>query len=356
MKKIISAALAALLVLLCVPLTGCSKKEKLIVCNWGEYISDGADGSLDVIAQFEKEFNCKVEYVTAESNETLYSNMQSGGVKYDVIFPSDYMAERMIREGMIQKLNYDNIPNFSNIMDQFKNLDYDKTNEYTVPYFWGTVGLIYNESLLSEEDVKKLENAEDWSMLWSKNYPNQIMIFNNPRDAFAIAQKQLGFSQNTEDPEEIRQAAALLKEQKWVFAMDEFFELMPSGGLAMATYYAGDYMTVAEENEDLKFVIPACGTNIFNDVMCIPQQSQNKELAEKFINFMLRADIGRANTEYVYYSTPNNAVLQNLDEELRESEIAYPERKENWEAFADLSPAATELMRDLWVEITTGNK
>lgn len=357
MKRIISALLALTLSLaLIAPLTACSSKETLVVCNWGEYISDGEDGYMDVVAEFEKKFNVNVEYVVAEDNETLYSLMKSGGVQYDVIFPSDYMIEKMIKEDMLAKINFENVPNFANILPEFKNPDYDPENLYSVPYFWGTVGIVYNESLLVPEDLEAVQNAKDYEILWSENYPNQIMMFNNPRDAFGVALKTLGYSQNTTNESEIRAAAEKLKSQKFLYYMDEFFTAMPNDSLALGVYYAGDYLTVAAENENLKFVIPECGTNIFNDAMCIPKTAKNQALAEKFINFMLEAEVGRDNAEYLGYSSPNRAALEMMDEEVKSDPIAYPERRDNWEAFRDLPAETNKLMLDLWVEITTGNK
>ena len=353
-----AAALTVVAVLcgLCLPRVFKNNENTIVVCNWGEYMSTGDDELYDVIEEFEKATGIQVEYVTAESNEALYAKMKFGSGHYDVIFPSDYMAERMIQEDMLAELNFENIPNYEYIMDEFKGLDYDPEEKYTVPYFWGTVGLIYNASMLTEEDLRLVEEGKDWSLLWSDHYPNQIMMFDNPRDAFGIALKQLGYSQNTTDEAQLREAAALLQEQKFYYAMDQFFELMPSGGLAAAPYYAGDCMAVMEENEDLRFIIPECGTNIFNDAMCIPKTSTKKPLAEVFINFMLTEEAGLANTEYVYYSTPNQLVYDALDDEMRESEIAYPERRENWEAFRFLPPAVNDLMTDLWNTIKTNNK
>ena len=357
MKKLISAVLALVLVLSLAPtFTGCSQKETLVVCNWGEYISDGEDGYMDVIAEFEKKFDCRVEYVVAETNETLYSLMKSGSVAYDVVFPSDYMIEKMIKEDMLSEINFDNIPNYKNILPEFKGLDYDPEEKYSVPYFWGTVGIVYNEKLLSEEDLKALEDPEDFEILWSKNYPNQIMMFNNPRDAFGVALKTLGYSQNTTSEKEIREAAEKLKEQKFLYYMDEFFTAMPNDSLALGVYYAGDYLTVAAENENLKFVIPQCGTNIFNDAMCVPKTAKNKDLAEKFINFMLEPEVGRDNAECLGYSSPNSAALAIMDEDVKNDPVAYPERKDNWEAFRDLPDETLALMRDLWAEIITENK
>ncbi len=354
--KAACAVLAVGLILgACLPRIFRNEENTIVVCNWGEYMSTG-DCDWDVIRAFEEETGIQVQYVTAESNEALYAKMKSGAGLYDVIFPSDYMAERMIGEGMLAKLDYGNIPNYAYIMEQFKGLDYDPEEEYTVPYFWGTVGIIYNEKMLTEEDRKLVEDCKDWSILWSKNYPNQVMMFDNPRDAFGIALKQLGYSQNTTDPDALRKAAELLQEQKFYYAMDQFFEMMPSGSLAVGTYYAGDCVAVMEENEDLRFVIPQCGTNIFNDAMCIPATSQKKELAEQFINFMLTAEVGKANAEYVYYSTPNEKALEILEEEYRENPILYPQRKENWEAFRYLPTETNDLMTQLWNTIKTNNK
>ena len=280
MKKLLSLVLSlAMIITLVFPLTSCSNKNTLVVCNWGEYMSTGADCGYDVIEEFEKTTGIRVKYVTAESNEALYSKMKTGAGKYDVIFPSDYMAERMISEGMLAELNFDNIPNYENIMDAWKNLDYDPEGKFTVPYFWGTVGLIYNEKMLTKEDLALVEDCQDWSLLWSKNYPKQIMMFDNPRDAFGIALKQLGYSQNTTDETQLREAADLLKDQQFYYAMDQFFEMMPSGSLAVGAYYAGDCLSVMEENPDLKFVVPECGTNLFSDAMCIPfTQMQEKQI------------------------------------------------------------------------------
>lgn len=358
MKKIISLALVCILLFSviavtpgCTPEGGNKENRKLVVCNWGEYICDSdEDGFFDIIKKFEEETGIEVEYLTAESNETLYSMMKTGGVNYDVIFPSDYMVQKMIHEGMIEKLNFDNIPNVSNIMDRFKNPYYDPENEYTVPYFWGTVGIIYNTKLVSG-------NITSWDDLWSDQYPNMILMFNNPRDAFAIALNKLGYSMNTTNRDEIIAAAEELKKQKFIYVMDEFFELMPSEGAAIAPYYAGDYLDVYQSNEDLAFVRPESGTNIFNDVMCVPAGSENKDLAEEFINFMLRADVAKCNTEYLGYSTPNSAAFEILDEDLKENQIAYPsEIPENWEYFELLPEEINSLMNELWVDIVSTNK
>lgn len=353
MKRIVSVVLViALLAGLTVMFSACGdKREVLTVCNWGEYISDEDDGEeiFDVIKKFEEEYNVRVDYQLEETNESLYTKLKSGSVSYDVIFPSDYLIEQLISENMLAKLDFNNIPNFSNIMDRFKNLDYDPTNEYSVPYFWGTVGIIYNEDLVEGE-------VTSWDDLWTDKYPNMVLMFDNPRDAFAIAENKLGYSMNTTDENEIRAAAEELKKQKFSFVMDQIFTDMPANAAVLGPYYAGDYLTMAAENKSLKFVRPESGTNIFNDAMCVPATSEHKELAEKFINYMLRADVGLANTKALGYSTPNQAVYDLLDDETKNDEVAYPEIQENWEAFRMLPKETNELMRELWNEITTANK
>ena len=353
MKKTLSIILVFVMLLgFTAAFSGCGDDSNTItVCNWGEYICDENDGEFfDIIAKFEEETGIRVNYVVEESNETLYTKMMSGTVDFDVIFPSDYLIEQLIREDKLAKLDFDNIPNFSNIMDEFKNLYYDPQNEYSVPYFWGTVGIVYNESLVDGE-------ITGWDDMWSDKYPNMILMFDNPRDAFAIAENKLGYSMNTTDENEIRAAAEELKKQKFNYVMDEFFQLMPSNGAAIGAYYAGDYLTVAAENEDLKFVRPESGTNIFNDAMCVPATSRKKDLAEQFINYMLRADVGKCNTEYLGYSTPNRAVFDILDEDVKNDEVAYPlERSDNWEYFRALPEETNALMKSLWNEIKMENR
>ena len=351
MKRFIALTLAALFCAIpLISLSACSQQtETLTVCNWGEYISDGTDGYMDVIAEFEERFHVKVDYVLAETNETLYSMMKSGGGDYDVIIPSDYMIARMIQEGMLAKLDYNNIPNFeTNIMPQFKNLYYDAKNEYSVPYFWGTVGLLYNEELYTEE-------VTGWDNLWCDGYKNQVLMFDNPRDAFAVALQKLGYSINSENEAEWREAADLLKSKKFDYCMDEFFDKMPGESAVLCAYYAGDCYSVMQENESLRFFRPE-HTNVFNDAMCVPATSAHKELAEKFINFMLEKDVGLANTEYLGYSTPNKLVFDALPEEMKENDDLYPEIKDTWEYMHLLPENIENLMNELWLEIKAENK
>lgn len=323
------------------------------VYNWGEYISTGADeGTLDVNREFEKLTGIKVNYTNFATNEELYAKLKGGGTSYDIIIPSDYMISKMIKEELIQKINYDNIPNFSYIMDNFRNMAYDPENEYSVPYTWGTVGIIYDETVVDipEEEI-------DWDILWNEQYSDQILMFDNPRDAFAIAEIMLGYSLNTENPDELKAAMEKLKQQKkfvQAYVMDEIFDKMGAGDALIAPYYAGDALTIMEENDSLNFVVPKSGTNLFVDAMCIPSNAKQKEAAEMYINFMCEPDIAFANIDYICYSTPHSAAFEMLDEEVKNDPISYPDEEliaERTDVFVNLSNDANKLMQDLWTEM-----
>lgn len=323
------------------------------VYNWGEYISTGADeGTLDVNSEFEKLTGIEVNYTTYPSNEDLYSKLKNGGASYDVIIPSDYMISKMINEEMIQPIDLENIPNFKYIMDNFKNPAYDPENAYSVPYTWGTVGIIYNTTQIDvpEEEI-------DWEILWDETYADQILMFDNPRDAFAIAEIMEGYSLNTEDTDELIIASERLKEQKSVvqaYVMDEIFDKMASGDAWLAPYYAGDALTILEENEDLAFVVPESGTNLFVDAMCIPVGAKQKEAAEMYINFMCEPDIAFANIDYICYSTPHSAAFDMLDEETQNDPVSYPDNEyleANTTVFVNLSDEANAQMQKLWTEM-----
>ena len=326
------------------------EKVELRVCNWGEYVSNGEDGCLDVLKEFESRFpNIDLQYTTYATNEEIYAKLTSGSANYDVIFPSDYMISRMIQEDMLQKINFDNIPNFSDVMDEFKNLEYDPTNEYSVPYTWGTVGIIYNTTMVEEE-------VTSWEALWDPKYTNNILMFDNSRDAFGIALKKLGYSQNTADPARLEEAAEELIKQKEVlqsYVMDEIFDKMSSGEAALAPYYAGDGLIMIEDNPDLAFVVPEEGTNRFVDAMVIPKGAREKEAAETFINFMLETDIAMANIEYLGYSTPQKSVYEQLDEEVINDGISYPSEEvlEKCDTFINLPDETNAYMQDLWLDV-----
>ncbi|MBQ8906596.1 MAG: ABC transporter substrate-binding protein [Ruminococcus sp.] len=327
------------------------------VYNWGEYISTGADeGTLDVNAEFEALTGIKVNYTNYATNEELYAKLKGGGASYDIIIPSDYMIDKMIKEEMIQPLNMENIPNYSYILDNFRNLAYDPENEYSVPYTWGTVGIIYDETVVdvNEEDV-------DWNLLWDETYTDQILMFDNPRDAFAIAEILLGYSLNTENPDELKAASEKLKEQKSIvqgYVMDEIFDKMGAGDALIAPYYAGDALTIMEENDSLNFVVPKSGTNLFVDAMCIPATAKQKEAAEMYINFMCEPDIAYANIDYICYSTPHSAAFEMLDEEVQNDPISYPDEEliaNRTTVFVNLSDEANRQMQDLWTEMKSAD-
>ena len=353
-KRIASLLLIALLLVSMLPITAQAAANEITVYNWGQYISDGTDDCLDVIAAFEEETGIKVNYLTFDSNESMYTKLETGGTTFDVIIPSDYMIAKLISEDMLEPLDFDNIPNYQYIDDSFRDQAYDPTNAYSVPYTWGTVGLIYNTNYISEED------AQSWSCLWNSKYSGKILMFDNPRDAFAIAENMLGYSYNTEDEQELKNAADLLATQSPVlqaYVMDQIFDKMERGEAWAAPYYAGDYLTMVEENPDLGFSHPQEGFNIFIDAMCIPKGCQNKEGAEAFINFLCRPDISAANLDYIGYSTPETAAKEYLDEEIVNDPVAYPddETLARSESFAELSIEATQQMNDLWLSVKTSN-
>ncbi|MBE6857092.1 MAG: ABC transporter substrate-binding protein [Ruminococcus sp.] len=323
------------------------------VYNWGEYISTGADeGTLDVNGEFTKLTGIKVNYTNYATNEELYAKIKSGGASYDIIIPSDYMISKMIKENLVQKLDYSNIPNFSYIMDNFRGLAYDPQDEYSVPYTWGTVGIIYDQTMIDipEEEI-------DWDLLWNEDYRDQILMFDNPRDAFAIAEILLGYSINTENPDELAAAANKLTQQKKIvqgYVMDEIFDKMGAGDALIAPYYAGDALTIMEENEDLNFVVPKSGTNLFVDAMCIPTNAKQKEAAEMYINFMCEPDIAFANIDYICYSTPHSAAFDMLDEEVQNDPVSYPDEQfiaDKTTVFINLSDDANRQMQNLWTEM-----
>lgn len=319
MKKLSSLLLAvAMLTLL---LTGCGNSAakypggEVNVLNWGEYIDES------VLDDFAAEYGIRVNYKTCPDNETLYSNLKSGD-SYDVIIPSDYMLSRLIEEDMLEKLDFANIPNVSDVDPKFLDAPYDPTGEFSVPYMWGTVGIIYNTTLVDEQ-------ITSWSSLFDQKYAGQVLMINNPRDAIGLALKHLGYSYNTTDKTEISKAVDLLVQQKedgivQAYVMDEIFEKLEGGEAAIGVYYAGDYLTMRENNPDLAFCVPSGGSNYFVDAMCVPKGAANKQNAETFINFMCSTDVGLANCEAIGYSTPLMSVLDALDPAISSNPVAYP--------------------------------
>ena len=326
------------------------------VYNWGEYIPDGSEeGVLNVNEEFTNLTGIKVNYSTYATNEELYAKLKGGGSTYDIIIPSDYMISRMIKEDMLLPLNMENIPNFKNIMEKFRSNEYDPQSQYSVPYTWGTVGIIYDSTMIDEENI-------GWDILWNEDYAGNILMFDNPRDAFAITENMLGYSLNTENEEELEKAAEKLKEQKKVvqaYVMDEVFDKMGAGEALIAPYYAGDALMLMDEYEELAFAIPESGTNLFIDAVCIPKSSKNKEAAEMYINFLCEADVAYAVTDFIGYSTPNQAAFDMLDDEVKNDGISYLDDdfiNEKTTVFCNLSDEANLKMQTLWTEMKSSEE
>ena len=376
MKKYIRLASLLLAALLLFPLvmglTACSEgggdTVTLYVYNWGEYISDGSEGTLDTNEMFEEWYyetygvRVEVNYSTYSSNESMYAKLSSGSVNYDVVVPSDYMIERMIAEDMLAELNFDNIPHASNLHPDFFGPDavydyYDPDNKYAIPYMYGMIGIIYNTTMVEADDP----SLGSWNLMWDERHAGNILQFNNSRDAFGTAQYFLGLDVNSTDEAEWRQALEKLKEQKPIlqgYVMDEIFNKMENGSAAIAAYYAGDFLTMYENNEDLEFFYPAEGTNLYVDAMCIPKASQNKEIAEAYIDFMLTEEAAVANAEYTYYASPNNAVREN--EEYREYmnsikeggyDLMYGTDAVETSSYKNLGGEQLIMLNELWEEL-----
>ena len=352
--RLISVILALVMLLSCTALlAGCGGGDnQIVIYNWGQYMSDGSDGSEDLIARFEEETGYDVVLRYYESNEELYGLLTSGAIQCDLVIPSDYMIARLIEEGYLDKIDYANIPNYKYIMDAYKGMAYDPTDAYSVPYTWGTTCLIYNTKMVKEAPTS-------WNALWNTDYKGNVLMFRNSRDAFAIALQKLGYSINTTKESELRAAAAelaTLKDNWQGLVMDETFEKMEGNNAAMAPYYAGDFITMQEVNPDLDYVHPVEGVNIFVDAMCIPTGARNKAGAEAFINYMLEPEIGKINIEYIAYSTPNSAVYDLLDEETKNNPAMYPAEDvlAKAEAFSHWPEATNKLVSELWLEVTNG--
>lgn len=357
--------------LLCLLLTACgaqNEKKVVNVYNWGEYISDGSEGTLDANAAFEEYYyetygeEIEVVYTTYASNEDMYAKLKSGAAGYDVVIPSDYMIARLIEEDMLEKLDFSSIPNYANISEQFRGLYYDPNNEYSIPYTYGMVGVIYNTSVVDEADVGK------WDLMWNEKYTGRILQFNNSRDAFGTAMYKLGIDVNTTSTADWQKALAELKVQQPLvqgYVMDEIFNKMESGEASISAYYAGDYLCMLENNEELGFFYPTDAdgkymTNLFVDAYCIPKGAANKELAQIYINYMLSEEPAIANAEYIYYASPNSAVyesevyMEDMGEEAME--ILYPADfsfAENYNkmSYHNLDAETLQLVNNLWEDL-----
>ena len=345
-KNLLCVLLAALIVL---PIFGCTSNAsngEVYVYNWGEYIDP------EVIESFEKEYNIKVIYDEFETNEMMYPKVEAGAVNYDVVCPSDYMIKKMIDNDLLAELNWDNIPNSKNIGAQYfeTSKEFDPENKYSVPYCWGTVGILYNKTMVDEP-------ITSWAQLWDPKYKNNILMQNSVRDAFMVALKLNGYSMNTLNEEELQIAKESLLEQKplvQAYVVDQVRDKMIGNEAAIGVIYSGEAIYTQRENPDLVYVIPEEGTNVWIDSWVILKNAKNKENAEKFIDYMCRPDIALKNFEYITYSTPNEAARELIeDEDIKNSEIAFPDltKYNNLETYVYLGEEGDELYNSLWKEV-----
>ena len=348
----------AMIAALAVVFSSCGNDDNVLyVCNWGEYISDGSEGSLDVVKEFEKTYGIKVKYDYFSTNEELYAQLKSGA-SYDVVIPSDYMIARLIQDDLIQKINPSELENYENIAPEYKGLYFDPTDEYSVPYSVGMVGIVYNTKKVSEAEAA----AQSWSLLWSDKYKTgELINMNNPRDAFGVAMCYLGLDVNTTAASDWEAAYNKLREQKCIYLMDEIYDKMELGNAAAAAYYAGDCLQMMQENEDLAFYYPVEGTNIFVDSMVIPKSAKNVEAAKLFINFMLDPEIATENANYICYASPNLAVRTNPDYDycegtdeyaiLYELPESYKQDPSRMQYYHTLDDATQKVMDDYWMAL-----
>ena len=326
---------------------------EVYVYNWGEYIDE------EVISMFEEETGIKVIYDMFETNEDMYPVIEAGGRTYDVVCPSDYMIQKMVENNMLAELNFDNIPNASQIDPLYleRSKSFDPDNKYSVPYCWGTVGILYNTAMVSPEDV-----PTRWSDLWDEKFNGEILMQDSVRDAFMVALKALGYSMNSENESELTQARDLLIRQKplvQAYVIDQVRDKMIGGEAAVGVIYSGEMLYIQEEVEaqgleyDLEYVIPEEGTNVWIDSWVIPANAKNKENAEAWINFLCRPDIAKMNFEYITYATPNKGAFDLLDEDLKHNKDLFPdiESLDNCEVFQYLGDEVDSIYNNLWKEV-----
>lgn len=356
-RKLCLILICVLIVFSSLTFTSCSGgyDGEVNVYNWGEYVSNGDDDTLDVIAEFERRYNIKVNYTNFETNEELYNVLVNSNSSYDVIIPSDYMVERLRSEGLLEKIDFDNIPNYQNIDEKFRKNDFDPDGEYSVPYSWGVVALVYNTAMIEEGSITGFKD------MWDPQYDHNVLMFNNSRDAMAIAMQMCDpaidpGSKNltTEDIDratrkliELKQGGSLKK-----YVMDQVFNEMEGSQSALAAYYGGDIYTMLDNNEDLDYCLPEEGSNLFIDCMCIPTCCQNKENAELFINYMCDAEIAAANADYICYGTPNKAALELMDDEYKESPLCNPPQEyiDKCYTFTNIDDQVYSYMQEMFVK------
>lgn len=352
-KKFFSLMVASFIV--SSSLLGCGgKKEEvtqdknsnvLYVYNWGDYIDP------ELLTKFKEETGIDVKYDVYDTNEIMYQKLNSGNVSYDIVIPSDYMIEKMKNEDMLAKIDYNNIPNYKYIGEEFRNLAYDPTNEYSVPYMWGTVGIIYNTK-------KVKEKVDSWDILWDHKYKDQVIMPDSVRDAMAVAEKKLGYSLNTENLDQIEKAKEQLMTQKkdgliLAYMVDQVKDAMVVEEASLAVAWSGDAVTMIERNPDLAYAIPKEGSNKWFDAIAIPKNAKHKENAEKFINFLCEPENAKQNVEYIGYSTPNTEAYKLLPEDIKDDKVAYPDSEslKNCEVFIDLPPNILRKYDEAWLEI-----
>ncbi len=350
MKKLLALVLVTIMSASLLGGCGSSGKYpngKVYVYNWGEYIDE------ETLRMFEEETGIEVVYDEYETNEIMYPKVEAGASQYDVICPSDYMVQKMIDNDMLAELNWDNLPNAkANIGAQYYEQaeGFDPGNKYCVPYCWGTVGILYNTTMVDEP-------VTSWSILWDEKYADNILMQESVRDLFMVALKELGYSMNSTDKQELEEAKDLLIKQAplvQAYVIDQVRDKMIGGEAALGVIYSGEAIYTQRENPDLAYVIPEEGTNVWIDGWVIPKNAPNKENAEKFIDFMCRGDIALLNFEYITYSTPNTAAQALIeDDDIRNSEIAFPDlsKYNNLEVFSYLGEDAEALYNELWKEV-----
>jgi len=336
-------------------LTGCGKSStgtngEVVVYNWGEYIDP------DTLDQFEEETGIHVVYDEFETNEIMYPKVESGTSNYDVVCPSDYMIQKMIENDLLAEINFDNIPNVKNIGEQYfeQSKGFDSENKYSIPYCFGTVGILYNKTMVDEP-------IDSWDVLWDEKYADNILMQDSVRDAFMVALKRLGYSMNTTDEAQVKEAAQTLIDQKplvQAYVIDQVRDKMIGNEAAIGVIYSGEAIYTQRENPDLEYVIPKEGTNVWIDSWVIPKNAKNKENAEKFIDFMCREDIALKNFEYITYSTPNTAAQANIeDEDIKNSKVAFPDFSEynNLETFDYLGVDGDNLYNEYWKQVKSAD-
>ncbi len=341
MKKLVAAVLALLTLSLC---AGALAEGSITVFNWYDYIDES------VISMFEQETGIKVKYANFTTNEEMYAKISSGAGEYDVIFPSDYIIERMIKEGLLEELDKSAIPNAEGVSDWLRTPDYDPDSAYSVPYMWGTVGLLYNTTMMSGE-------IDSWAPIFDPANQKSVFMLDSIRDSLGVALKYLGYSMNTRDQAALDAAKALLVKQKADgivkgYLVDEVKDKMVAGEAPMAVVWSGDALYAMDQSEDLAYVVPQEGSNVWVDGMCIPKGSKNKALAEQFINFMCRPDVARMNMEYIYYSTPIQAVVDGMTDEEKNNATLNPPQEviDRCEFFHDISEDMAKYDQ-IWMEI-----